>query len=225
MYSNKKPESTLKVFALPTKSLKDFTHDNAKYGFVNLPEDKYRKRDMEMKGTKDLEDEQKKTEEMSFTENEEDHMAQLMGAAQGKVENRFSLTKTQTASEGLTKKEADSLSEFGKDFRSSLMMKARRPSKLKLEDFEIMSQLGRGTFGRVYLAKLSSRGGQLFAIKAIRKDVLIEYDQIESTLLEKDILFQADHPFLVGMDFLFQSDTRLYFVMPFVQGGELYKIF
>jgi serum/glucocorticoid-regulated kinase 2 len=66
---------------------------------------------------------------------------------------------------------------------------------------------------------------QLYAIKAIRKDVLIEHDQIESTLLEKDILFAADHPFLVGMDFLFQSELRLYFVMPFIQGGELYKIF
>jgi serine/threonine protein kinase len=43
--------------------------------------------------------------------------------------------------------------------------------------------------------------------------------------LEKDILFAADHPFLVGMDFLFQSELRLYFVMPFIQGGELYKIF
>lgn len=45
--------------------------------------------------------------------------------------------------------------------------------------------------------------GKLYAIKVIRKDVLIEYDQIESTQLEKDILFAADHPFLVGMDFLF----------------------
>ena len=62
-------------------------------------------------------------------------------------------------------------------------------------------------------------------MKVIRKDVLIEYDQIESTLLEKDILFAVDHPFLVGMDFLFQTETRLYFVMPFVRGGELYKIF
>ena len=59
----------------------------------------------------------------------------------------------------------------------------------------------------------------------IRKDVLIEKEQVESTILEKDILFAADHPFLLGMDFLFQSETRLYFVMPFVQGGELYKIF
>lgn len=66
---------------------------------------------------------------------------------------------------------------------------------------------------------------QYYAIKAIRKDVLIEYDQIQSVLLEKDILFSADHPFLCGMDFLFQSETRLYFVMPFVNGGELYKVF
>ncbi len=65
----------------------------------------------------------------------------------------------------------------------------------------------------------------LYAIKVIRKDVLIEYDQIESTQLEKEILFAADHPFLVGMDFLFQTETRLYFVMPFVRGGELYKVF
>jgi len=43
----------------------------------------------------------------------------------------------------------------------------------------------------------------LYAIKVIRKDVLIEYDQVESTKLEKDILFAADHPNLVGMDFLF----------------------
>lgn len=64
----------------------------------------------------------------------------------------------------------------------------------------------------------------MYAIKVIRKDVLIEYDQVESTLVEKDVLFSANHPFLVGMDFLFQSDTRLYFVMPFVNGGELYKV-
>ena len=71
-----------------------------------------------------------------------------------------------------------------------------------MKDFELKVQLGRGTFGKVYLAELRSTG-KLYAIKVIRKDVLIEYDQIESTQLEKDILFAADHPFLVGMDFLF----------------------
>lgn len=75
---------------------------------------------------------------------------------------------------------------------------------VKLEDFDIISQLGRGTFGRVYLAELNKGSTKkLYAIKAIRKDVLIEYDQVQSTLLEKDIMFEADHPFLVGMDYLF----------------------
>ena len=110
------------------------------------------------------------------------------------------------------------------DIRASTIMRSRRPTNVKLEDFEIKMQLGKGTFGRVFLAELPSTK-QLFAIKAIRKDVLLEYDQIASTLLEKDILFSADHPFLAGMEYLFQSEIRLYFVMPFINGGELYKIF
>lgn len=108
------------------------------------------------------------------------------------------------------------------------MMKNRKSanSTVKLEDFDILNQLGRGTFGRVYLAELKVKDEvKYYAIKAIRKDVLIEYDQVQSTMLEKDIMFEADHPFLVGMDYLFQSETRLYFVMPFVRGGELYKVF
>ena len=48
---------------------------------------------------------------------------------------------------------------------------------MNLEDFDIKMQLGQGTFGRVYLALLPQTGKK-YAIKAIRKDVLIEYDQI-----------------------------------------------
>jgi serine/threonine protein kinase len=114
--------------------------------------------------------------------------------------------------------------DFSMDVRSSVCLKARKPTTVGLSDFELKTQLGRGTFGKVFLAQLKQTG-KLFAIKVIRKDVLLEKEQVESTILEKDILFAADHPFLVGMDFLFQTETRLYFVMPFVQGGELYKIF
>lgn len=62
-------------------------------------------------------------------------------------------------------------------------------------------------------------------MKSIRKDVLIEMDQVENTLLEKEIMFECDHPFLVGMEYLYQNELRLYFVMPFIRGGELYKIY
>jgi len=62
--------------------------------------------------------------------------------------------------------------------------------------------LGRGTFGKVYLAELPSTG-IMYAIKSIRKDVLLEFDQVRNTKLEKDILLSCDHPFLVTMDYLF----------------------
>jgi len=38
-------------------------------------------------------------------------------------------------------------------------------------------------------------------------------------------MLEAEHPFLANMDYIFQSDLRLYFVMPFINGGELYKIY
>lgn len=95
---------------------------------------------------------------------------------------------------------------------------------MNYSDFKLMALLGRGTFGKVFLAECKKDGKQ-YAIKVIRKDVLIEYNQVKNTQLEKDILFSCDHPFLCGMEYLFQSSTRLYFVMPFIRGGELYKVF
>ena len=38
-------------------------------------------------------------------------------------------------------------------------------------------------------------------------------------------MLECDNPFLISMDYLFQNDLRLYFVMPFIRGGELYKVF
>jgi serine/threonine protein kinase len=59
--------------------------------------------------------------------------------------------------------------------RKSTILRSRRPTKVTLESFELVSQLGRGTFGKVYLALLKTTK-EYFAIKVIRKDVLLEYD-------------------------------------------------
>ena len=59
-------------------------------------------------------------------------------------------------------------------------------------------------------------------MKSLRKDTILDYDQIESTLLEKDILQKADHPFLVGMEYVFQTEMKIFFVMKFIRGGELF---
>jgi len=92
-----------------------------------------------------------------------------------------------------------------------------------LQDFEIKSVIGRGSFGKVFLVVKKDDPSQVYAMKALAKNVILEYDQVESTKLEKDILLMADHPFLVGMNFVFQTESKIFFVMRFVRGGELFS--
>lgn len=111
------------------------------------------------------------------------------------------------------------------DLRATKLVKTRTAFKeVTFDDFNFLMVIGRGTFGKVFLVELKENK-KLFAVKSIRKDILIQYEQVDNTILEKDIMFECEHPFLVGMEYLFQNDMRLYFVMPFVRGGELYKVF
>ena len=87
---------------------------------------------------------------------------------------------------------------------------------------QIMKILGRGSFGKVSLVQYKATG-EYYAMKSLKKDVLLDQDQVESTILEKKILQSLDHPFLVGMIFCFQTVERIYFVMPFIRGGELFQ--
>lgn len=60
-------------------------------------------------------------------------------------------------------------------------------------------------------------------MKCIRKDVVIEHESVQSLAVEKLILLQVNHPFIIGMDYVFQKAYRIYFIMDFIQGGELFK--
>jgi len=91
-----------------------------------------------------------------------------------------------------------------------------------LNDFKIIKVIGRGSYGKVCLVQFRQTN-DLYAMKSLKKDVLLDEEQVESTLLEKNILQNLNHPFLVGMSFCFQTEERVYFVLPFVRGGELFQ--
>lgn len=92
----------------------------------------------------------------------------------------------------------------------------------KLEDFKIIKVLDKGSFGKVFLVE-NKHNGRFFAMKRIRKDVLIEKRQIENTKNEKKILLNLEHPFLLGMSYVIQNDLRIYFFLDFIEGGNLYQ--
>jgi len=60
-------------------------------------------------------------------------------------------------------------------------------------------------------------------MKCIRKDVVLENEQMESLKLEKEILYNINHPFIVSMEYVFQDSVRIFFLMDFIEGGELFR--
>jgi serum/glucocorticoid-regulated kinase 2 len=96
-------------------------------------------------------------------------------------------------------------------------------AKITVEDFDLLKVLGKGSFGKVMLVKKKDDPkGTLFAMKTLRKTALAKRNQLAHTSTERLILQTIQSPFLVHLEYAFQTPDKLYMVLDYMGGGELF---
>ncbi len=84
-----------------------------------------------------------------------------------------------------------------------------------------MKVLGTGTYGKVMLVR-HRKTEKLYAMKVLKKSVIREKNQVEHTKTERRVLERIKHPFVVRMKYAFSDKEKLYFVLDYCHGGELF---
>lgn len=96
-----------------------------------------------------------------------------------------------------------------------------KDEKVSLEDFDMLSVIGKGGFGKVLLVRKKDTR-EKFAMKVLLKDFIIKRKEVQHTKVEREILATVSHPFLVSLHHAFHTQSKLYLIVDFVSGGELY---
>uniref|UniRef100_A0A673ZIU9 non-specific serine/threonine protein kinase n=1 Tax=Salmo trutta TaxID=8032 RepID=A0A673ZIU9_SALTR len=95
--------------------------------------------------------------------------------------------------------------------------------KADARQFELLKVLGQGSFGKVFLVRKVTPpdDNELYAMKVLRKATLKVRDRVR-TKMERDILADVNHPFVVKLHYAFQTEGKLYLILDFLRGGDLF---
>jgi serum/glucocorticoid-regulated kinase 2 len=103
----------------------------------------------------------------------------------------------------------------------SIDFKPNLNKHLTIDDFDLLKVIGKGSFGKVMQVRKKD-SSKVYALKAIRKSNIIAKNEVIHTLSEKTVLATVNNPFIVPLKFSFQSPEKLYLVLSFINGGELF---
>ncbi|XP_062385384.1 STKc_SGK domain-containing protein isoform X2 [Sardina pilchardus] len=95
-------------------------------------------------------------------------------------------------------------------------------TQIKPCDFDYLKIIGKGSFGKVLLAR-HKETAQYYAVKVLQKKIILKKKEQKHIMAERSVLMKnIKHPFLVGLHYSFQTTDKLYFVLDYVNGGELF---
>nr|XP_061785753.1 serine/threonine-protein kinase Sgk1 isoform X1 [Nerophis lumbriciformis] len=89
-------------------------------------------------------------------------------------------------------------------------------------DFHFLKVIGKGSFGKVLLARHRA-DDQFYAVKVLQKKAILKKKEEKHIMSERNVLLKnVKHPFLVGLHYSFQTADKLYFILDYINGGELF---
>ncbi|XP_071119571.1 serine/threonine-protein kinase Sgk1-like [Haliotis cracherodii] len=95
-------------------------------------------------------------------------------------------------------------------------------TSVRPSDFEFLKVIGKGSFGKVLLAKHRVEA-KVYAVKVLQKQAIMKRNEVKHIMAERNVLLKnVKHPFLVGLHYSFQTPDKLYFILDYVNGGELF---
>lgn len=103
---------------------------------------------------------------------------------------------------------------FGEQFKKS-------NPQLSVDDFELLKVIGKGSFGKVMQVRKKDTG-KIFAMKVLKKAQLVARKQVAHTKTERKVLEDISHPFVCHLKYAFQTESKLYMILEFFNGGELF---
>ncbi|EQC42387.1 AGC protein kinase [Saprolegnia diclina VS20] len=98
----------------------------------------------------------------------------------------------------------------------------KKTSGTTIDDFEFLSVIGKGAFGKVLLVRHKATR-HMHAMKIISKQFLVEMNSVEYMKSEREIMTKVSHPFIIGLKYAFQTDSKVYLIMEYQPGGELFS--
>ena len=107
------------------------------------------------------------------------------------------------------------------DAQDAKMVFTTEGKKVTTNDFDVLTVIGKGSFGKVLQVRKKDTG-EIFAMKEMSKEVIERENLLEHTFAEKSILQRITHPFIVTLHYAFQTKDKLYLVLDFLSGGELF---
>jgi len=125
-----------------------------------------------------------------------------------------------------TKKHFTNYKYFKKIMESQNQVPANttKPTKkMSLDDFLLLSVIGKGSYAKVVLIKKKDNG-KIFALKILKKKYIEKRKQEEHVLTERNVLVGAKHAFIIKLFYTFMNEKKLFFVLEYCPGGELFNL-